>query len=936
MRLIPLLLKGYILFFWLLLLPTSGHFAQDNGPLLLKRGAIQQFNFAEAKLSADSKPPMVSFELDQNKYRSDDPLPEGISLSFGEDSLIQSAIYRSVCFKNRGKDTLLLHNVVPLGTEDKLVYLTGKGDHWLSRSHLFLPGRAPLNVILPDNAWELGYSAMKMSGAYSVAALARRNLSTLKNGQRRRFETILYPGGQVTYDCYFVPYQGPWQSGLRTIFQEYKLFDVLNFDSQLYERDDLKWVQDDYVIHLLMAWDQAIDKENGVLALDQFLANAERWYGGDDAIGIWPTWPTLGLDERNQFDLYRDLPGGLAHLRELSQQLEKQGSGLFLCYNPWDESTRGEDHLDGLYQIVKATQARGLVLDTRGASSYDLQAAADSARSGVLMYSEGMAVPKDMQGIVSGRVHNALYYPPLLNLNRLIKPDFSVFRVAEIAKEKIRREINLSFFNGHGIEFNLFSPGKPSWVEDQYRYLGQTVSVLRGHSSNFSQKEFTPLIPTRKDHIYVNQWPGKHSIVYTLFSLSPAGYQEPLFEVNPLQDHHFFDLFHYREIETDTLNNKVYAIVDLPGFEARYLGTNNEGAVGGIARYKRLIDLSRSSDELQIRTQRGDSLLLWAGQPAYDKVPLKLSARDTSLFLHENFPNFEGRFVVQLMENQEIIDQRSFQVKAGTPRLISRIENTLPAEARQGMVRIPSGAFRFKTTHGDDFISYPTYNENDVYEMKAFLMDKHPVTNGEFARFLQETRYVPKDKLRFLKHWPEGLLPDSLFQHPVVYISYEDARAYAKWAGKRLPSEIEWQYAAQAGDGRDWPWSKDTQSIYREKERVTSTLTVYQIKGIDSRLCNLGSGQLDPIGAYPAGTNPFGLEDLVGSVWQLTNDIYRSGSYSYIMMKGGSYFNPSSSWWYVQGGPRELHYRQYLLRVSPGFERNATVGFRCVQDLPTH
>jgi len=50
------------------------------------------------------------------------------------------------------------------------------------------------------------------------------------------------------------------------------------------------------------------------------------------------------------------------------------------------------------------------------------------------------------------------------------------------------------------------------------------------------------------------------------------------------------------------------------------------------------------------------------------------------------------------------------------------------------------------------------------------------------------------------------------------------------------------------------------------------------------------------------------------------------------MMKGGSYYNPGSSWWYVQGGPRELHYRQMLLRVSEGFERNATVGFRCVKD----
>lgn len=176
-------------------------------------------------------------------------------------------------------------------------------------------------------------------------------------------------------------------------------------------------------------------------------------------------------------------------------------------------------------------------------------------------------------------------------------------------------------------------------------------------------------------------------------------------------------------------------------------------------------------------------------------------------------------------------------------------------------------------------------------------------------------------------------MPDSLASHPVIYVSYEDASAYAKWAGKRLPTEVEWQYAAQAGDGRSWPWSKESSHIYREEESVTNTLTVYKIKGIGEAYCNLGNGEPDAVGTYPRGANPYGLEDLVGSVWQLTNDVYRSGSYTYIILKGGSYFNPSSSWWYVQGGPRELHYRQYLLRVSEDFERNATVGFRCVQDI---
>jgi formylglycine-generating enzyme required for sulfatase activity len=165
----------------------------------------------------------------------------------------------------------------------------------------------------------------------------------------------------------------------------------------------------------------------------------------------------------------------------------------------------------------------------------------------------------------------------------------------------------------------------------------------------------------------------------------------------------------------------------------------------------------------------------------------------------------------------------------------------------------------------------------------------------------------------------------------VVYVSQEDAKAYARWAGKRLPTEIEWQYAAQTEALREWPWDQQGK-VTRREQVITATLTVKELVGIDSGKCNPGDGKLYPVGSYPNGVNPFGLHDLTGSVWQLTNDEYMNGSYRFLIVKGGSYFKPSSSWWYVQGGPRELHYRQMLLRVSPGFERNATVGFRCMKD----
>ncbi|MDZ7647454.1 MAG: hypothetical protein U5K54_09855 [Cytophagales bacterium] len=84
-----------------------------------------------------------------------------------------------------------------------------------------------------------------------------------------------------------------------------------------------------------------------------------------------------------------------------------------------------------------------------------------------------------MQGIISGRVHNALYYPPYLNLNKFIRPDFAIFRVAEVFKEPIQREYAVAFFNGYGTEINQFAPGHPEWEDEQNSYLGRTTKILR-------------------------------------------------------------------------------------------------------------------------------------------------------------------------------------------------------------------------------------------------------------------------------------------------------------------------------------------------------------------------------------------------------------------------------------------------------------------------
>ena len=150
-------------------------------------------------------------------------------------------------------------------------------------------------------------------------------------------------------------------------------------------------------------------------------------------------------------------------------------------------------------RLIKETEADGVVLDTQGSSSFELQAAADSVRRGVVMYSEGMAITKDMPGIISGRVHNAIFLSPELNLNKLIKPDFSIFRVCDVGEDLIHREIAIAFFNGYGTELNMFRPGgRDDNYRDDLDFLAKTTFTLRQNNDAFLDKNWTPLIETLK------------------------------------------------------------------------------------------------------------------------------------------------------------------------------------------------------------------------------------------------------------------------------------------------------------------------------------------------------------------------------------------------------------------------------------------------------
>jgi formylglycine-generating enzyme required for sulfatase activity len=197
--------------------------------------------------------------------------------------------------------------------------------------------------------------------------------------------------------------------------------------------------------------------------------------------------------------------------------------------------------------------------------------------------------------------------------------------------------------------------------------------------------------------------------------------------------------------------------------------------------------------------------------------------------------------------------------------------------------------------------------------MKSFYMDRYPVTNADFKKFLDATQYHPRDDHNFLKDWRNGTYADGWANKPVTWVSLEDARAYAAWAGKRLPHEWEWQYAAQGTDGRLYPWGSSWD------QRAVPT----PYKGRDLP----GPADVD---AHAAGASPFGAMDMTGNVWQWTDEYVDEHTRAAIL-RGGSYYRPQGSMWYFPQAYKLNEHGKYLL-MAPSKDRAGTLGFRCVMD----
>jgi len=231
--------------------------------------------------------------------------------------------------------------------------------------------------------------------------------------------------------------------------------------------------------------------------------------------------------------------------------------------------------------------------------------------------------------------------------------------------------------------------------------------------------------------------------------------------------------------------------------------------------------------------------------------------------------------------------------------------------ACEEVVRIEAASYIYRVQHRTMEGDCQYDHGPRLVEIPALEVDKYPVTNLRFQRFLTESGYKPADDTNFLKHWRHGAYPDGQENHPVVWVSQSDAKAFATWVGGRLPYDYEWQWIACGTQKTKWPWGNQ----------------------FDARKCNGEEGGcMMPVTAFPEGAGEFGCLDLCGNAWEWVEDVVDDGMHYFTFLRGGSYYK-APHMWHAEGGPQPTDFHLKFPLLNEGLNRNETVGFRCVKEV---
>ena len=643
------------------------------------------------------------------------------------------------------------------------------------------------------------------------------------------------------------------------------------FDPARYEMPELKWTQSSFIQPQMMVHDRYFyDPVAGRYTVDRYLDDLEKRYGGIDAVLVWATYPNMGIDDRNQLEMVTSMPGGVEGVRQMVADFHRRGVRVLFPMMMWDEGTHKPEGTwpQAIAALMKQVGADGVNGDTQDGVPLGFTTAAEAIGHPLAFQPESSPSDEALSWNVMTWGQYSFPFTPMVDRYKWLETRHMVNISDRWATDKTS-DLQFAFFNGVGWEswenvWGIWNGINPRDAEATRR----VAAIERGVAPFLTSANWEPLYPMHSFGVYASRWPLGTDTVWTIVNRNSYNITGRQMSITAAAGMRYFDLYRGLELHPDIEQQTAVLSFDLEA--------NGYGAI-----------------------------LATPGEPT---SAIKTLMQRMAQMTRQPLTNFSHDHTI-------------------LPQTMVEIAATKPAkETPEGMIRIPGGDYLF-VVNGTEIegsanpgvdVQYPwedlprRYHEHKM-QVAPFYIDKYPVTNAEFKKFLDATKYAPKDAMNFLRDWKNGTFPEGWDNRPVTWVSLEDARAYAQWAGKRLPHEWEWQFAAQGTDGRIYPWGNTWQA-----DNVPHPVTGRMTTGPET------------VDSHPQAASPYGAMDMVGNVWQWTDEFTDDHTRTAIL-RGGEYYQPQGSIWYFPQAYRNNEHSKLLL-MAPGYDRSGGVGFRCVRD----
>ncbi len=497
----------------------------------------------------------------------------------------------------------------------------------------------------------------------------------------RDFELVQEPGEEtVVMDCRIGPHLGDWHAA----FDAYKRHIYSSFDFKYYNRPVQQYYRKKLVSHFTFLYGHDIyDPRTNEFEIDRFLDEGEANFGGYDYMLLWHDYPRMGIDNRDQFKMYEDLPGGLDGLRQMVDKAHARGVQVFIPYKPWDIMVKNQDHYKEEARISKAIGADGVFLDTMKDSEIAFRKALDAVNPDNVFVSEGRPSIADAQLVTgswnqSGSATNTM---PNVDLFRFLLPKHNIHNINRGARDR-EQLVHNALFNGTGFivwedifgEINQYSWNERILI---HRY----IRIMRENIDAYLTENPIPLVRDLRDDIYINAFPVSGKCVYPIYQNDYANVQRtatvndgsaprfrgkggrdangriprligPFMDVDHPRDWHYIDVWNHRNVGTEEVNGKTRLkfLEEAPDKMSCVVGMPKNLKVNqadGLLKIRVTSPIENS--RIQINTVDNLNMM--------EEEKMELSGNDATVNLSDLDLDYPHKVLVKLMQEDIMIDQ---------------------------------------------------------------------------------------------------------------------------------------------------------------------------------------------------------------------------------------------------------------------------------------